>query len=83
MGRREIEILLEGASRGDYRIVFHLKCIELKRYGMMRMVHHLRRMRLVEGIVIQISIMLRIVRYHYAVDCGYLRGKVRWSLEGL
>jgi hypothetical protein len=63
--------------------VFHAEGVELKRHAGMAVMHHLRRMRLIEGILIEIRIMIGVVGYHDAVHGWHLGGEVRWSLPGL
>jgi hypothetical protein len=49
----------------------------------MTVMHHFRRMRLIEGIFIKVRIMIGVVGNHDAVHCWYLGGEVRRSLPGL
>jgi len=79
----EREALLIGSRRSNYRIVVQIKSIELKRHPGMIVMNHLRRMRLIERIFIQIRIMIWVVRNHDAVHGWYLGGEVRRSLPGL
>jgi len=63
--------------------VLHVEIIELKRHPGMVVMINLRRMGLIEGIFVEIRIMIWIVGNHDAVYCWYLGGEVRRSLPGL
>jgi len=48
----EGEVLLEGTGRSDYRVVVHIKGLEMKRHSVVILRKHSRGMRLIERILI-------------------------------
>lgn len=79
---REREVLLERSGRSDYRVVIHIKGVELKRHPRMILVMH-REMLLIKGIVVEVCVMVRILGYRHAIDGWNLRREVGWPFPWL
>ena len=82
VGWREREVLLVRACGSDYRIMIHVKGIKLIGYTMLVVMMHWGIL-LIEGIFVKISVMFRIVGYHYTIDRWDMGGEVGWSFSSL
>jgi hypothetical protein len=75
-------VLLERSSRSDYRVMVHVKGVEMKRYSGMTMMMHWG-MGLVKRIFMEICIMIWVVRDHYGVDSWDVRAEIRGPFSRL
>lgn len=71
---RETKVLLEWASGAYYRVFVELECVNSEGHLRLRGVEVRRLHRLVERVLIQSGLCVGVVRYHDAIDGGYLRG---------
>jgi hypothetical protein len=63
--------------------VFHVESVELKRHARVIVMHHLRRMRLIKGIFIEVRIIVGVARNLVTAHGWYFGGEVRRSFPGL
>ena len=77
------EVLLERARRGDDRVVVHTEGVELEWQSRVVLLMHPRRVSLVERVVVQICVMIRLVGDHDTAHGGHLGGEVGGSFPGL
>lgn len=62
--------------------MIHIESIEVKWHSWVSMMVHWR-VRLIQGVLMKVCIVFRVIGYHYAVDSRYLRGEIGGSFPGL
>ena len=63
--------------------MIHIKSIELEGNARVSVVNHMRRMRLIKGIFIQVNVVVGIMLNHYSIDGWNSRREIGRSFAGL
>lgn len=74
---------MEWSSRGNDRIVIHIKGVELERYSRMMVMMMHWRVLLIQGVFMKVRIMVRIMGYRHAIDRWNMGREVGWSFSCL
>lgn len=83
MRGREVKIRLEGPGGRNNGVMIHIESVKLERYARMTLLKNLWGMWLVEGVVVEIGIVIWIMRQDQVVDRRNLRRKVCGSFQRL